>query len=691
MLRAVDVLCPGCLTAQPLAGFCARCGVVLAPDGVACTEVLGAPSAARVSLRGRKHGEDFVVRLQRLKGDNPEGQRKRAKQLARLAEVPDVVSWNLVSVAQRDGAPHWVLTRRWVEGTGLGALCAAAHPGDEAVVDHLADWLRALARALEHGGLGVHFAHRPDNLIVTNEGIAVVDLALEGGPARFLYEQSPALADMIAAVVRGEGAERLPRFLQRLRDGGYADPNGVASALRHALKLPPRRREHTPRHAEVPAPQGVSPTTPPRPPEPPVPPARPPARPSPPTPSLRPGERVVEMTWVCSSCAHRNLGRHKTCATCGSPKDASESYEMPADPSTAASVTEAALLRMALDGPDWRCAYCGSDQRRADRGCARCGASAVEGAEVPEPATPPAHEDPAGGETARTQRAWHRPWWVRALLGLAAAALLALGARAWTRRPRDLDAQVVARAWRHEVQVERWAVRAREGFAENRPPDALDELPLGPRVHHHEQVLDGYDTQHYTERVLDGYTTEHYSAQVACGQDCTTTAPSCRERCSSNRNGFATCRTVCSGGGQSCRTRYCAESRTRQVPRYRNEPRTRQVPRYRSEPRFAEAYRWRLWAWGPQRTLVRRGTDEAPRWPTDDELGLGRALGEGERERATRVTAYEVSLRDEDAATWRITPATEAEFNTFAPRSPHRVHREAGRVTIDGRAWTGLP
>jgi hypothetical protein len=315
----------------------------------------------------------------------------------------------------------------------------------------------------------------------------------------------------------------------------------------------------------------------------------------------------------------------------------------------------------------------------------------VEGAEVTETAHTPADEDPAWWGPARAARAWHRQWWGRALLAVAALALIVLGARAWSRRPRDLDASVVARAWRHEVQVERWAVRAREGFVENRPPEILDEVSLGPRVHHHEQVLDGYDTQHYTERVLDGYTSESYSAQVACGQDCTTTAPSCRERCSSNRNGFATCRTVCSGGGQSCRTRYCSESRTRQVPRYRNEPRTRQVPRYRSEPRFAEAYRWHLWAWGPQRMLVRRGTDEAPHWPSDDEVGLNRALGEGERERASRSGTYEVSLRDEDAATWGITPATEAEFIPFAPRSTHRVHREAGRVTVDGRSWPGLP
>ncbi|MFO0626630.1 MAG: hypothetical protein U0325_13530 [Polyangiales bacterium] len=197
--------------------------------------------------------------------------------------------------------------------------------------------------------------------------------------------------------------------------------------------------------------------------------------------------------------------------------------------------------------------------------------------------------------------------------------------------------------------------------------------------------------EHYTVRVLDGYTSESYTAQVACGRDCTTSSPTCSERCSSNRNGFATCRTVCSGGGQSCTTRYCSESRTRQVPRYRDDPRTRQVPRYRSEPRYAEAYRWHVWAWGPQRVLTRSGGDDPPRWPDDPEVALGRAVGEGERERAARVATYEVRVRDEDAATWRITPATEAEFVAFAPRSAHRAHREAGRVTIDGRAWPGLP
>ncbi|AKJ00373.1 hypothetical protein ATI61_104220 [Archangium gephyra] len=40
-------------------------------------------------------------------------------------------------------------------------------------------------------------------------------------------------------------------------------------------------------------------------------------------------ERHIEMFWRCSSCEHRNLGRHQVCQACKHPKDGSEQYEMP--------------------------------------------------------------------------------------------------------------------------------------------------------------------------------------------------------------------------------------------------------------------------------------------------------------------------------------------------------------------------
>ena len=96
--------------------------------------------------------------------------------------------------------------------------------------------------------------------------------------------------------------------------------------------------------------------------------------------------RKIEMTWRCSACGRQNLGRFKVCQGCGDPKDASERYEMPSDTTAAPTVTDPTLLRMANAGPDWRCAYCGSDQRRSDDSCARCGAPSREGVSVREAA-----------------------------------------------------------------------------------------------------------------------------------------------------------------------------------------------------------------------------------------------------------------------------------------------------------------
>jgi hypothetical protein len=82
------------------------------------------------------------------------------------------------------------------------------------------------------------------------------------------------------------------------------------------------------------------------------------------------------MTWRCSGCKRQNLGRYKSCQTCGNPKDASEEFEMPADTTLAPTVTDPTLLRMATAGPDWRCRFCGGDQRRSDQTCVSCGAPA---------------------------------------------------------------------------------------------------------------------------------------------------------------------------------------------------------------------------------------------------------------------------------------------------------------------------
>jgi len=382
--------------------------------------------------------------------------------------------------------------------------------------------------------------------------------------------------------------------------------------------------------------------------------------------------RHIEMTWQCSTCQKQNLGRHKVCQGCGNPMDGSEKYEMPANPETAASVTDADLLAMATAGPNWRCAYCGSDQRRSDNSCGQCGAAIGTGTEVPDEVVPPAPVVPWWTK--------HGKWAQRIAIGVAVLVVLIVFLVWNAIRPRNYDGKVTAVAWEHTIEIDRYMIRKHEGFKENIPQTAMDVTSVGQRVHHHEQVLDHYDTEHYSVQVSDGYRTETYTAQESCGQNCTSRPRSCSQSCSSKKNGFASCRQVCSGGGQSCTTKYCSRTKTRQVPKYRQEPRTRQVPRYRQEPRYAEGFSWRNWEWGHERTVKEQGTDVAGlKWPA----GALTAMGGGEKERELRKATYVVSLAYNDRVLKFSVPdaATAAKFTNG---SDHKIRKERDDWEVDG-------
>ncbi len=362
-------------------------------------------------------------------------------------------------------------------------------------------------------------------------------------------------------------------------------------------------------------------------------------------------ERRIEMHWICSACGQRNLGRHKECQRCGDPKQASEPWVMPGDTAAAPTVSAPALLEQAKAGADWQCHYCGSYNRRLDACCAQCGAAVAEGTTVRESRR--ARARPAARRARPRSR---RPLvLLLAVLGLgglclvgsvAGLALLGGASRAAPlphKEPVEL-AEVGAVRWTHQVEIERLRVVTEEGFAETRPDDAFDVESLGDRHHHDEQVLDHHETETYTEQV-PYQDTETYTDQEPCGRDCTPLPEHCSEHCTPDDNGFATCRTTCTGGGETCTTRYCTVTKTRQVTRYRPEARTRQVPVYRSEPRHAEYFRWHVWRWTPARTVEATGSGDDPlRWPTDEELAPPEPLAGGEQERHRRVARYEVEL-----------------------------------------------
>jgi hypothetical protein len=397
-------------------------------------------------------------------------------------------------------------------------------------------------------------------------------------------------------------------------------------------------------------------------------------------------ERQIELTWRCSSCGHRNLGRHLACQSCGSPKDDSEAYEMPPDPSAQASVTDPALLAMARAGANWRCRYCGSDARAPDGTCAQCGASQREAA-VPAPHIARVH--PRAGRSV--------PLTLPIVLGLLVGVLLVCGVGIFAlRRPapaavttlepahRDVVARVQSASWEHAISVERWQIVAREGFEDQKPEGAFEVKPAGERVHHVDKVPDGTTTETYTDQETR-MVSESYSDREQCGEDCRPRPQTCREDCTNNQNGFATCKTVCSGGGQDCEPRYCTVQKTRMVQKSFPVQKTRTVPKFKDVPRMAKWLTWKAWDWAPARTVKESGTGFETRWPTEEAIALGKDLGKDEKERERRRASYEVALAASDGTHHRVFPATLDEFRRYENATVTlRVERHGGIRPISG-------
>jgi hypothetical protein len=293
---------------------------------------------------------------------------------------------------------------------------------------------------------------------------------------------------------------------------------------------------------------------------------------------------------------------------------------MPGETSSAASVTDEKLLAMAKAGANWKCAYCGSDQRAVGGECARCGAGRKDRA-------------PAAAAVPRAPGSFRKPW-LWAVLGLALALVggfvrfmvwavqqpdpirMVPAARRTDPTPEiEVTAVVTGLRWEHVVITEELRPVPHDGFEEQKPGDAFDVVAQGPRQHHTERVQDGFETEHYQERVQDGVDRTPYTERVACGQECTDRPQTCRETCTPNKNGFATCRTTCTGGGQSCTTKYCSETRYKETPRYKMVDRTRQVPHMIDRPVMRTWFAWKTNEWIEVARTDAKGTALPTTWP----------------------------------------------------------------------------
>jgi len=76
--------------------------------------------------------------------------------------------------------------------------------------------------------------------------------------------------------------------------------------------------------------------------------------------------------WDCPSCSHKkNLGPNPTCAGCGRPRGPNIPFYTD---DSAPVVEDPELVRRARAGADWKCKYCGADNRAGMMDCHQCGA-----------------------------------------------------------------------------------------------------------------------------------------------------------------------------------------------------------------------------------------------------------------------------------------------------------------------------
>ena len=217
----------------------------------------------------------------------------------------------------------------------------------------------------------------------------------------------------------------------------------------------------------------------------------------------------------------------------------------------------------------------------------------------------------------------------------------------WLFIPHEQRVKVAAVHWTHTVEIERYKVVTDSGWYA--ASDAFDVHYDGERIHH------------YDHRAVGSHV-EYYTVQVACGQTCTPIPRSCSERCTSNRNGFATCSTSCTGGGQSCSTKYC------------NDRRHREVVDYQDFPIYQRWYSWHVWRWSHQRDVVLSGADTATRWPNPKEERLHEDLAGGEDEREGNCRReYKVRYARGDEF-WETSLYSEIEFRKRLPGSSWRIN-----------------
>lgn len=419
------------------------------------------------------------------------------------------------------------------------------------------------------------------------------------------------------------------------------------------------------------------------------------------------GEEIIEMVWRCKHCktvcpgVSGNEDESLKCVHCGAQKS-DEPWLMPDDIGAAPAITDARQLAFARAGANWRCEYCGCEERNLHGECSVCAAQKPQQpvvtaakAESPEPAVSgPIQSSPTTPllPDCGTQDGSH-------LLAVAGRKLLlvlctmifagvSLGFVRWALSPNVSEASVSGLAWSRTERLFEERTYAGNGWASGMPSGAFNvscEVRLRGYV-----SCNPHNCNPYVEQVDcnctggDTYRCNPHTVTRRC--NCTGGGTyRCNPRrgtCRSNGNGTATCPTV----WDTCRTPETCQQCSDTVYETCRRPRVCQrcpVTRWRTcydqcpvNERYC-SYQFNRWEQRDVRTFS--GTDRAPRWP-----GL---VAHAPRQRVDRAASYSVALTERGGEhRWTLTPTSERDFLRYDLMQQYRVEwTRAGAYRVLGR------
>lgn len=362
--------------------------------------------------------------------------------------------------------------------------------------------------------------------------------------------------------------------------------------------------------------------------------------------------RIVENTWVCSSCQNKNLGRFMKCQKCGSVKEKDEEDIVP-EPGVAETVSDSELLKLANAGPNWVCEYCKGQTRDAQGKCVNCAAPKEE----PKPEKVVVTSSPTLtlwtepgwdrvkeaakklDEAEKEQKArFKRDWKPYITAGsVAGGVILLAGLFYWLFTPKEVVAKVSSTTWKFTSVL--YQKTLQHGSDWGTPPFNSFNVSCMTRL--------------YGQENCHPHQCRAHSEFYECS--CHNVEYGCHERCSSRKNGFSSCQTVCDTR-KECST--C--------------DRTVYDTCYDSCPVYRDWCEYSYYGWPEVDRKVTSGTTSNVYWPSL-EAGVDQKLETSE--------TYKVVFTREEGS-WEYSPPNLQAFSKFTTGDSWKVRvRRAGVMT----------